>query len=268
MRVGQREIVRAVLAAILTISPLAAGELTIDDRERAQRAIEQVYWSHRIWPAENGTPKPALAAVMPDAAIRRSVEDYLKKSKALETIWQRPITGEQLQAELDRLVRETKDGVTLGEIFAALGNDAGTIAECFARPVLVDRLIRDWYAHDSRFHGALRQRAEAARATCADAACMKAMGGTYAEATYRRDEVSECLRTDRAVRLDPADLSSLRASFTAPVGHLGAVEESWDSFTVRAVIEEGGDGFTTATVTWPKESFNTWWESRRPSLSA
>ena len=49
----------------------------------------------------------------------------------------------------------------LRELFAALGNDPFVIAECLARPALAERLLTDWYAHDERIHGELRQRAEA-----------------------------------------------------------------------------------------------------------
>jgi hypothetical protein len=53
----------------------------------AQRAVEEVYWKHRIWPAENPKPKPPLEAVMPLDAIRARVEDSLRLSNALEIYW-------------------------------------------------------------------------------------------------------------------------------------------------------------------------------------
>jgi N-acetylneuraminic acid mutarotase len=68
------------------------------------------------------------------------VEDYLKKSNALDLIYQRPITKEQMQAEMNRMAAETKDPELLRELWAALGNDPYRIAECFARPILIDQL--------------------------------------------------------------------------------------------------------------------------------
>ena len=53
-----------------------------------QRAIEDVYWRHRIWPKENSNPKPSLDAVMSQAQLEEKVEDYLRKSQALEDYWQ------------------------------------------------------------------------------------------------------------------------------------------------------------------------------------
>src|SRR6266496_3882270 len=78
-------------------NPAVAG-LTFVERVAYQRAIEEVYWRHRIWPKERPDPKPSLEAVMSQAQLERKIEDYLRDSQALEDYWQRPITSEQLQA--------------------------------------------------------------------------------------------------------------------------------------------------------------------------
>ena len=41
--------------------------VTFAERVTYQRAIEEVYWRHRIWPKENLNPKPSLDAVMSQA---------------------------------------------------------------------------------------------------------------------------------------------------------------------------------------------------------
>ena len=82
--------------------------LTFAERVVYQRAIEDVYWRHRIWPKERPDPKPSLDAVMSQAQLEKKVSDYLRKSQALEDYWQRPITAEQLQAEMDRMAQRTK----------------------------------------------------------------------------------------------------------------------------------------------------------------
>ena len=94
------------LAAAVFV-PLAshAGELTFEERVRDQRAIEEVYWRHRIWPKENPAPRPSLSEAVPDAVIRKKVEDSLRKSNAFEKWWQRPISSEQLRAEVERMAR-------------------------------------------------------------------------------------------------------------------------------------------------------------------
>src|SRR5437899_11971695 len=100
--------------------------LTFQERVAYQRAIEDVYWRHRIWPRNGGErpdPKPSLDAVMSQAQLEKKVEDYVRKSQALEDYWHRPITAEQLQAEMDRMAQHTKQPDVLRELFEAMGND-------------------------------------------------------------------------------------------------------------------------------------------------
>jgi len=134
-----------LLAFLRSEAPAKASDrpLTFAERVAYQRAIEDVYWRHRIWPKERPDPKPALDAVMSQAQLEKKVEDYLRKSQALENYWQRPITTGQLQAEMDRMAKQTKQPRVLREIFQALGDDPFVIAECLARPVLVQRSIAE-----------------------------------------------------------------------------------------------------------------------------
>src|SRR5947207_14486480 len=89
--------------------------LTFSDRVAYQYAIEEVYWRHRIWPKENPGPKPSLDEVMSAGQIEKKVEDYLRDSQLLEDQWQRPITPQQLQAEMDRIAQHTRQPEVLQE---------------------------------------------------------------------------------------------------------------------------------------------------------
>jgi hypothetical protein len=96
--------IRSGLAFLHPQAPSNASQrtLTFEERVSYQRAIEDVYWPHRIWPRNRGErpdPKPLLDAVMSQAQIEKKVADYLRNSQALEDYWQRPITAEQLQAK-------------------------------------------------------------------------------------------------------------------------------------------------------------------------
>ncbi len=103
--------------------------LTFEERVAYQRAIEEVYWRHRLWPKERPDPKPSLDAVMSQEQLEKKVEDYLHNSQVLEDHWQQPITTDQLQAEIDRMAQHTKQPEVLRELFEALGNDPFVIAE-------------------------------------------------------------------------------------------------------------------------------------------
>src|SRR6266568_7298981 len=104
---GACYLVVLVAGALLFFFPLKAvarrdqRTLTFAERVVYQRAIEDVYWRHRIWPKENPYPKPSLDEVMSQAQLEKKVEDYLRSTQALQDYWQRPITAEDLQAEMD-----------------------------------------------------------------------------------------------------------------------------------------------------------------------
>ncbi len=269
-----------VFAIVASAPPSFARSLTIDERVEYQRSIEQVYWNHRIWPAENKTPKPPLSAVMPDTALRAKVEGYLKKSNALKAYWQHPVTAADLQAELNRMARETRDGAILRELFHALGDDPYVIAETLARQTLVDRLIHDWYSADSRFHGDVKARAEAALAACKGVECMKSMGGHFVEGRIKlgiHDTSSEVDQTHKRTLMLNADewheqLRALARRFNAtaeslPTNRLSGLEETPDAFVVSAILARNDAGIETANVVWPKRTFDYWWETTATGIA-
>ncbi len=265
-----------------TPAPPAASvrTLTFEDRVEAQRAIERVYWNHRIWPKENPEPKPPLSAVTSDDALRAKVEDYLGKSSAMELFWHQPVTAGQLQAEMDRMAAHTRDGEVLQELFGALGNDPHVIAETLARQTLVDRLVRNWHAFDPRFQSEAKDKAAAALAACRSAACMKSMDGDYHETRVRLrvDESDLAERSDdtAGLILDGEEwrdyLERLGRKFGAepgslPIGELSGLEETQDALSATTVLSRSEREITVATVVWPKVPFESWWSAQRGSIS-
>ncbi|MBN2382887.1 IPT/TIG domain-containing protein [bacterium] len=132
------------------------GQLTQEDRVCAHTALERFYYEQRTWPAENPEPKPAFETMISPETIRQKLLVDLKKELFLETYWGEIITGEHVQAEIVRIEKNTKAPEKLQALYRVLDNDPFLIAECLARPLLVDRLVRKWYARDERFHGQLR----------------------------------------------------------------------------------------------------------------
>ncbi len=99
-----------------------SGGLTMEQRVDYQRRIEEVYWRHRT---ENlpGAQRTAFRDAIQDEAIREKVEEALRKSTALATVWQRPITAAQLQAEVARMAANSRQAEFLRELWRALDND-------------------------------------------------------------------------------------------------------------------------------------------------
>jgi hypothetical protein len=94
---------------------------------------------------------------MSQAQIQKKVEDYLRNSQALEDYWGQPLTPQQLQAEMDRMARDTKQPEVLRQLFKAFGNNPFLIAECLARPVLSERLVTSFAQQQRKGRLALSQ---------------------------------------------------------------------------------------------------------------
>ena len=61
---------------------------------------------------------------------------------------------------MDRMAQHTKQPEVLRELFEALGNDPVIIAECVARPALVERLMAKFHSHDQGVLGSNWARAQ------------------------------------------------------------------------------------------------------------
>jgi hypothetical protein len=83
----------ALLLSFRSVARDSNRTLTFAQRVGYPRAIEKVYWRHRIWPKKRPDPKPSLDAAMSQAQLEKKVADYLRSSQALEDYWQRPLTG-------------------------------------------------------------------------------------------------------------------------------------------------------------------------------
>jgi len=128
-------------------TPRFATDLSLAARAGYQNAIDDVNWRHTVWPEANGA-RPARPAQRNSA---EQAGDVLRKSNALSTLWGQAITGQMLQAEIDRMVRDSKRPELLRQLFASLNNNPTHVAEVIARPLLVDRLSRNFFTNDQRF---------------------------------------------------------------------------------------------------------------------
>jgi N-acetylneuraminic acid mutarotase len=277
------------------VSGRAQRTLTFEERLSYQRAIEEVYWRHRIWPKENRAPKPSLDAVMSQAQLEKKVKDYLRNSQALEDYWQRPITSQQLQAELDRMARHTKQPEVLQELFEALGNDPFVIAECLARPALAERLLTSWYAYDQRIHGDLKHKAEADLQMHNSIEAMRETNGKYSETEFVRsdgmrnesnrnaehsvkqnsrewDEIVQKLAVtfnktesqlpngrDGSLRRPSRSARPAVAPYqTVPIGELSSLREDESRYYATAILSKTTDRIKLATVSWLKAPLESW----------
>jgi len=124
--------VTLVLCALTAVESRAASRvLTFEQRVAAQEAIDRVYHAHRT------DPSLPFKKAMPRAVIEGKVRTYLKQSVALAQFWGKPITGDGLDRELERILENTLYPDRLRAVFLALDDDPLLIIETFVRPSLV-----------------------------------------------------------------------------------------------------------------------------------
>ncbi len=120
-------------------------------------AIERVYHRHRT-----GT-KQSFEEAMPSALLEKLVREDAKKEAVLGRAYGMKITPEILAAEVRRIDTTTRAPEILAEIKAALGNDPERFANSFAKPIIVERELRQRFDNDDALHALQRRAAETVR---------------------------------------------------------------------------------------------------------
>jgi subtilisin-like proprotein convertase family protein/N-acetylneuraminic acid mutarotase len=250
---------------LLSLLPARPGSaLSFEERVDAQTVIERFRYERRIWPKENEGAKPPFEASVPRSVIVGKVEATIRKAIALERFWNAPIRPEQLQGELDRMARSTRDPEALGRLFAALGNDPELIAETLARETLADRLGRERYSRDEGIHAATRGEAERLRAT-ADPDTLPRVAG----------ERWQPIRLRGRAETDPGDLSIVSCAdferterLFPPAGALSEVEESDEAFAIRLTHSRSDGELSGGVALFPKRPFEEWLLENVPEVPA
>jgi N-acetylneuraminic acid mutarotase len=243
--------------------------LTFEERVKAQEAIERVYYSHQI-----GARRPFEEAV-PREVLEKKVRTYLKQSMALARIWNTPVTAEILWAETERMERGSRMPGRLRELYAALENDPILIQECLVRPLVVRRLVRNFFAYDQTIHAETRNSATGLR---------EGLLGGWIDSGFEHPNrsVLEFVRADAAgeltgarttaprspgqhrvpgrVELSPEALERMRHRLPARVGDIGPLEEERDRFVIQALLAQSEDVLRVSRFTVDKRDRNDWWE--------
>jgi hypothetical protein len=267
-----------LLALLLALSAQASGSLSFEERLACQATVEDIRWSETIWPEHNSEPKPDRQHVLSDAQLREKVDDQLRQEAVLFEDYGQYIDAASLQRELDRMAQNTRAPDRLTRRFEALGNDANLIAECLARPLLVQQRLRAAFDADPHHHGTLRQQAEAALAGGAHSAAIEASGGSEQVRVLVRRDASK--PGTSAPARDPHELTLDAEDFDAERARLSAAHEAFDrpglpsrsapllrdidhAFVQETLLSKSEDRLEVQVRSWPKRSFDDWWAERR-----
>lgn len=144
------------LVLVGTDAGRAADDLSALVADRA--AVERVYFTHRL--GQHGTFEQSL----PAAVLESLVKSDLNKEAVLENVYRVSVTDEMVEAEVRRIDSTTRAPAVLAELKAALDNDPVRFARTVARPIVVDRVLRERFVDDESLHATQREQVEQARA--------------------------------------------------------------------------------------------------------
>jgi uncharacterized delta-60 repeat protein len=227
-------------AVFATVVDRSTGDA---ERLAGRDAVEAVYARHRVDLTARADSVPQL-------------DDERRKADALEKIWHRTISSEELQAELDRMARESSDPALLREVFEALGNDPERIVEAIVRPALVETRIREAYARDASLHAAQREKLDALVKSVDSLEALAAHGATIAETRWVLEE-----QVEGAFSLPAAAWERLRERLDATADR--RLVEREDRFEVLEVLSWDAGSVTAQVASWPKLPFEAWWSEVR-----
>ena len=191
--------------------------------------------------------------------------------------------------EVERMARETRQPGLLAELFSALDNDPHIIAECLARPILAERLLQNWYARDSQFHGDLRARAEAELSEHKSPESLRHSSGILKEIETIREESAVDASLTNGVKMVPSsewermvsrlnyifaeprqceDCSAQVDSGDLPLRRFSNLQEDDERFYAVAVLSRSASRIRVAVAEWEKRSFDRWWSDEKAGFSA
>jgi hypothetical protein len=257
-----------VAVAALPVSALRAND-QLDALLRDRTAIEHVYYNHRL-----GT-KSSFEQSMPPSLVEKLVREDLHKEAVLKKIYGIDIAPPMLTAEVQRINTSTRAADILAELKAALDNDTNRFARTIAKPIVVDRILRDKFDNDDTLHAAQRHQAETVRTNLLAAkqnqpesdklvALFKHLGSNQvAETTWQlgkppdekpESDVKPKLYFDY---LPPELQQVLRVQLRQP-GDISAVIETPAGFQLYLCETNTAITLSAATLTIPKRSYEQW----------
>jgi hypothetical protein len=269
-----------VFVAAISTNPARASEIfkatdATDELVACRMLVAQERWQHIHWPVENVAAKPSTPPGLDEAELRADVDETARMQNALFGRYGARIGGTELQAELDRVSRDTRAPGRLKNLAAILDGRADRVAQCLLMPRLVEQRLRTAFASDESVHGQTREAAilDLATEEAVDGAVSASVGRvTYVKGHAGADpsQLDAITSDGQTVALAPEQwqykLDRLRGQANASIE--GSLVETADAFVRESLTTADGVRFETQTRTWPKQTFDDWWAGESSHWSA
>ncbi len=212
-----------------------------------QSNIERVLEFHRHQPGTSNS-SPSVASAPDPKATQSKVGRIEQLARALREQWHIQLTPAALQGEIDRIVRDSRAPAVLQDLFNALDDDPSVIANCVARPLLVERLVRDAYATDRTLHAS---QWEAIRRFEQSAASPR-------DALQNGAEVSLCMiAKDEDTQPACRPLAAFDPIFERTEHLRSSVGDDAEALIARWDLST--DSSERVIAVWKRRSFDDWW---------
>jgi hypothetical protein len=268
------------LALLLVASPATAGDLSalIADRE----AVERVYYNHRTG------EKPPFEKTLTRGQLRELVERDLAREGVLKKRYHVEVSEAQVSAEVARINASTRAPEMLAELKTALGENPNRFALTVARPLAVERLLREQFQNDDALHAPMRRETEKLRAALLAAGegtnnlakridlLRNTPSGTFSETTWQLGaRATEELRPDRPENARtkihylnelPKDLQNVLRRQLRAAGDVTAVIETPDAFLLFLATQKTATELATAAVNISKRDYEQWLTEQSPTV--
>jgi hypothetical protein len=158
---------------------------------------------------------------LPTDALRRLVQTDLAKEAVLKNVYGVAITPVLLAAEVQRINTTTRAPDILVELKPALGNDTNRFARTVAKPIVVERLLRNRFENDDALHAPQRREAEQVRERLLRTVAADVSRHTNAQARDQR-QLTLAATPDAVARLTTILRTNTAGQFTETTWQLGA----------------------------------------------
>ncbi|MEJ5166101.1 MAG: kelch repeat-containing protein [Thermoanaerobaculia bacterium] len=249
-------------------------KLSLEERAKYKMKIEEVY--QRIRTEGKNSSLPDLNF------FKQEAEKDLKYSNALKIYFNFEIKQENLQAELERMAKNSKQPEVLRKIFEALNNDPELIAEVFVRSILSRRLLENYYYNDYRMHKEWKENILKEIENVKIALDLKYLSGNYSERIIWRENKKWAHPSISTVNLNNQEfedfLGKLEKKFLKPSyyqkdrrdilepGAVSRIIEDREGITVIGVLDRGKDYIKIGVIHWQKKKFHKWWKEVQNSI--
>ncbi len=231
----------------------------VQNRIQCQEVINSIKWDNLEWPKQNIYKKPPFQTTGHTYSEKKVLES-LHMEWTLFNYFGIEFSDFQLQNELNRIIKNSKDKKKLKEYFDHLDNDPVTITECMVRPALVNQTLHKLFHKNKNIHNSVKQQALAGFSVYKNnhSSDIKAhhKNTTRYELSNDPDNKNKLKAKDPNVQFIDASQWHEKSQ-TFELNKPQFIETDW-SFEIKELISQNATSLEIKSIIWHKKSKLEW----------